>query len=62
VVRYEMGLFRYLPVVLLIPLGGSLVRTEESAGRKENTEFYEGIVEHTVHVGVNHRPLLVFNT
>jgi hypothetical protein len=43
-----MGLFRYLPVVLLIPLGGSLVCMEESAGRKENTEFYEGTVKHMV--------------
>ena len=48
VVRYKMGQFRYLPVVLLIPLGGSLVRMEESTGRKENTKFYEGTVEHTV--------------
>jgi hypothetical protein len=39
---------RYLPVVLVIPLGGSLARMEESAGRKENTEFYEGTAEHTV--------------
>jgi hypothetical protein len=43
-----MGSFRYLPVVLLIPLGGSLVHTKESAGRKKNTEFYEGTIKHTV--------------
>ena len=43
-----MGLFRYLPVVLLIPLGGYLVHKEESADRKENTEFYKGTVKHTV--------------
>ena len=41
VVSYKMGPFRYLLVVLLIPLGGSLVHTEESADRKENTEFYK---------------------
>jgi hypothetical protein len=48
VVRYKMGPFGYLPVVLLTPLGGSSIRTEESAGRKENTEFCEGTVKYTV--------------
>jgi hypothetical protein len=48
VLRYERDILRYLPEVLLIPLGGSLTHTEESAGRKENIEFYEGIVEDTV--------------
>jgi hypothetical protein len=43
-----MGSFRYLPVVLLIPLAGSLVCTKESAGRKKNTEFYRGNVKHMV--------------
>jgi hypothetical protein len=37
VVRYGMRPLRYLPVVLLIPLGGSLVHTEEFGGRNENT-------------------------
>ncbi len=47
-VRIQNGTFWYLPVVHLIPLGGSLDRTEESAGKNENAEFYEGTVEHTV--------------
>ena len=47
-VRIQYGTFWYLPVVLLIPLGGSLDHTKESAGKNENAEFYEGTVEHTV--------------
>jgi hypothetical protein len=39
---------RYLPVDLSEPPDGSLVRTKELAGRKENTEFYKGTVKHKV--------------
>ena len=48
VVRMQYGMFWYLPVVLLIPLGGSLDRTKESARKNKKAEFYEGTVKHTV--------------
>ena len=47
-VRIQYGMFWYPPVVLLIPLGGSLDHTKESAGKNENAEFYEGTVKRTV--------------
>ena len=47
-VRIQYGMFWYPQVVLLIPLGGSLDRTKELAGKNENAEFYEGTVKHTV--------------
>jgi len=48
VVKIQYVMFWYLPVVLVILLGESLDRTKESAGRNENTEFYEGTIERTV--------------
>jgi len=48
VVRIQYGMFWYPPVVLLIPLGGSLDHMKESVGMNENADFYEGTVEHTV--------------
>ena len=47
-VRIQYRMFWYPLVALLIPLGGSLDHTKESAGKNENAEFYEGTVEHTV--------------
>ena len=46
--RIQYGTYWYLPVVLLIPLGGSLDRTMELASKNETAEFYEGTVKHTV--------------
>jgi hypothetical protein len=47
VVKIQYGMFWYLPVVLLIPLGGSLDHTKKSADRND-AEFYKGTVKHTV--------------